>query len=282
MDGRAWQQLGVPLRVLTWNVYAGPRDGATGEFVDDQGVEIKAERTTDRVESELQIIRDHDPQFVVLQECTNFEELWAMPMMEAGYVGQWFPKNNADAKAAPERNGIAIFWPRGDEWQCLEIVYTPLPHGSQVVVRASFLHASGQWFTLATTHLKAKTENAKVRLKQMSKLLDDTRFRKGVDVFMGDLNATPTERTLEMLETHRFSPVPALSVAAWTTCKARPGDDKVVARRIDYVLCREDSPWKPVRWMQSPEKPYNLPASGFPSDHLPVIVDFTSQDGENE
>jgi len=174
-------------------------------------------------------------------------------------------------KTGKHADGCAIFWDRNRHnlQQTIVVEYELASQIALIVVLDRCI--------VATTHLKAKPGNEAVRSQSVTQLLSALtcvcKDYPGLPVLLtGDMNAEPNEDCIAQIKAHPLGFVSAYPEESYTTWKIR---DTEVKRCIDYVFSTPGltpfrhtlpPPDATARW---------FPSIHCPSDHLPLMVDFT-------
>lgn len=137
-----------------------------------------------------------------------------------------------------------------------------------VLVNAVDYMGGNKPLTFASAHLKAKPENAHIRLAEVKNLLD-AQWSDGV-ILGGDFNAETNEDCLALVGKAFQN---AYDEDSWTTWKKR---DTVVQHRIDHVFHRNAVVLSTLAPLSSMWVLQNglLPGRKYPSDHIPVGGEF--------
>jgi len=262
---REWNIASKPIRVMQWNVLA---DSCCDQS--DNGfpyVELSVlENTEARHRLQLEQIEQCSPDLLALEEVDCAE-----------HFQQWLSEHNYDCRYSKRNDsllGIMMAWRQN----VFEVKGQKPPchlEGGQIGLISTFLHQeTGQRIDFVATHLKAKTGNENLRLKQIQKLCGQLESFEHL-IIAADLNDEPDKPVCKYLYDK------GLSAAAhgydFTTFKIRSdenGKPKTFRRIIDYVW--HSQKFKMLDYLNFPkiDSTRGLPMANYPSDHIALCFDF--------
>jgi len=278
-------------RLLQWNVLADYLSTTDSfEHVDPQVLQWK-----NRADNQLNIILEHDYDFVSLQECDHYDDFLLPNLGNKGFRGLFKKKVGSNA------DGSALLY-RADRFELVEKQLFEFGGGnSQVAILALFSPKREKpqpGVCIVTTHLKAKIGFEAFRSKQMNILLKAVqRFnpREWPVVLAMDGNDFPVSEAIDYTVRGRcesdgkeYKNAYVLSSAydldaktgplsvPYTTFKKRKTE---VLRTIDYILFRNgrEAALTVTGLQEIPpidQFPNRLPAIDYPSDHLSIAAQF--------
>lgn len=235
----------MKIKVLHWNILA---DSLTDGF---DGVTPEHLTWQYRLPLVVEIIRNHDPDVIALQEVelAQFTDLKkAFPL----YYGIYAEKMG---DGSDDTHGTAIFVSR--EMQVTSYAVHRLLGGkifTSVLINDKML--------IGACHLKAKEGYEAMRLREVHEILN---LNVGVkqQINVGDFNDVPTSLCIAKMCKHYN-----LYHPTFTTHKSRNGEVK--KRVIDYIFFRNV-----VETNGCANEPTALlPNAQFPSDHVPLVGTF--------
>ena len=248
----------------------------------------------------LEEILHVDPDVLCMQEVDHYSYFQQL-LTKLGYAGKFFPKPSSPCLDFAGNNGpdgCAVFHKtsRLDLLQSDTLVLQQNQlDTNQVSIMCNFkCKQSGREFTVATTHLKAKSGYEALRLEQGRYLLKNLRqFSHGRAVLLcGDFNAVPSEAVIQHLSAddsglssaYRHLAQDGSTDAPYTSWKIRAGPspdepDRESCKTIDFIFYDKDNVCIEALLSIPSEAeigPDRLPSRSYPSDHLSLaaVVSF--------
>lgn len=244
----------------------------------------------------LEELVQYSPHIICLQEVDKFQFVQEN-LGRLGYKGMFFPKPDSpclDFEYNTGPDGCAMFYLE-EKLQLLSqdsVVLQQNGHPTnQVSIICSFSHRDANYsspnFTVAVTHLKAKSAYHELRLRQGSYLLNYLENKIGSTpiIVCGDFNADPKE---PIYSAFKASPLQLTSCYTslsesklepkYTTWKIRgsPTGNVENCKTIDYIWHSKHFRVKAVLDIPKDEDlgENKLPSWSFPSDHLSLVCDL--------
>ena len=223
----------------------------------------------------LQVMLEHDPDILGLQEVDRYHGFFEPAMAQFGYSGLFLPKPKSPCVLdfGWYSDGCALFY-SSKKFDLVSSKHFCYKAGGNQVCLMATLKAleTKQEIVVVVTHLKAKNtpENDFIRKAQTEELLANVAHEESLPVLvLGDFNSEPDR--LQGLFTNLRSAYDLSSPSTITTWKKRGLEE--VKRVIDYILYNDD---KLVcnQVLEIPPDLEALPNMRYPSDHVGLGANF--------
>ena len=284
----------TPLRLASWNVLA---DGLaqTGAFASCPAEALTWEHRAPQI---LAMVDTLKPDILCMPETSHVDELAAHWHGQLEHV---FVPKREQAVPGFTLNGLSLWWnpavlqPLSTTTMAyMEPDGSTISNQNAIVVAFQLVAQPDAVLIVAGTHWKAKPVGAPKRAAAALQVLQQLAAQQDIwavagkrvaCVLMGDLNAEPSEESVEALQTSSACTLHSAHVRVhgtwptWTTWKSRrSASDGTVSthkRCIDYVFCSPHLRVVGVEDCPSDEAvgAAGLPHAEFPSDHRPVYAD---------
>lgn len=242
----------TPFTVLQWNILA--ESLATPELLPDVNPELlKGDLRREQIIGDLHAIR---ADIVCIQELDFYDVMTeALPWYTGVFIKR-FNDVNID--------GCAILYT--DRFTLVQnLSHVISDDRSQVVAMVKLKDIeTGAVFTVASAHLKAKSEFSHVRHVQMTKVA-----KRHPDLLCIDMNAPPREVAYQLCASQMSNAFPTNEN---TSFKTRHGVKSVST--IDYIFYRRDEGLHCIKTSRSPIMMTGHPTHHFPSDHAWLLSTF--------
>lgn len=286
---------GPVIRVMQWNILAQALCHGSDNFVLCPKEALHWENRNLRVIEEL---LQYSPQVLCLQEVDKFEFV-KENLGKVGYEGIFFPKPDSpclDFEHHTGPDGCAIFYATDKIKLISQKCIVLKDNGyetNQVCVICTFGIIGNDHtpnFTVAVTHLKAKTGFEELRFSQGSYLLRylEEKVESGPVIVCGDFNADPKEKVYAAFKASVLGLQSAYTYLSktksepdYTTWKFRgsrrsPNGREESCKTIDYIW--HSKHFRPKAILEIPTGEdlgeNKLPSMVFPSDHLSLVCDL--------
>eukprot|EP01126_Amoeba_proteus_P029848 TRINITY_DN2948_c0_g1_i5.p1 TRINITY_DN2948_c0_g1~~TRINITY_DN2948_c0_g1_i5.p1 ORF type:complete len:239 (+),score=46.52 TRINITY_DN2948_c0_g1_i5:394-1110(+) len=141
----------------------------------------------------VNVILEHDPDVVGLEEVDHFDDYFAPLLREKGYEGTW-KKKPSDSS----HDGVCLFW-KTSKFIATSISQVQYHNSNQVAILAKLVntHDQNSGIVVVVTHLKAKNgfeKDREAQGKELLSLLENFKKSTGGDfpaVICCDLNDVP-------------------------------------------------------------------------------------------
>lgn len=288
------KKTGPVIRIMQWNMLAQALCHGSDNFVLCPKEALDWENRKIRVLEEL---LQYSPDILCLEEVDKFDFLQTN-LRKVGYDGLFFDKLSSpclDFEHHTGPDGCAIFYLTSKIKLILKHEIRLKDNDevtNQVCLGCTFglvenEYSTCQNFTVAVTHLKAKTGYSDLRFRQGSFLLRylEQKVESSPLVVCGDFNAGPEEpiyaafkESILGLRSLGTNLTATKSEPLYTTWKIRggPQGNTESCKTIDYIWYTKHFQPKAILQIPSGEDlgENKLPSLSYPSDHLSLVCDL--------